>query len=69
MADTVETIVSHRPYRPARTIDIALQIVHEGSGRLFDPAVVSACASVFDTGFSFGASPPSAPAPVESGRA
>ena len=65
VADTVETIVSHRPYRPARTIAVALDVVHEGRGRLFDTDVVAACVSVFDSGFAFGAPPRMAPEPRE----
>ena len=43
VADTVDAITSHRPYRPARDIDIALGEINKGRGRLFDPAAVDAC--------------------------
>ncbi|MEQ8718974.1 MAG: PAS domain S-box protein [Acidimicrobiales bacterium] len=52
VADTVETIVSQRPYRPARPIDEALAIVVDESDRLFDREVVDACVDLFASGFS-----------------
>jgi PAS domain S-box-containing protein len=47
VADTVEAMSSHRPYRPALGIDVSLQEIERGSGTLFDPAVVSACTQLF----------------------
>ena len=52
VADTVETISSHRPYQAARTVQEALDIVASGAGRLFDTEVVRACRGVFADGFS-----------------
>jgi HD-GYP domain-containing protein (c-di-GMP phosphodiesterase class II) len=43
VADVVESIMSHRPYRPALGVDAALDEIRAGRGRLFDPAVVDAC--------------------------
>jgi HD-GYP domain-containing protein (c-di-GMP phosphodiesterase class II) len=43
VADVVEAIASHRPYRPALGIDKALAEISANSGRLYDPHVVAAC--------------------------
>ncbi len=56
VADVVEAIASHRPYRPALGTDKALRHVLEERGRLYDPAVVDACMRVFqDEDFEFRA--------------
>ncbi|MHB9133700.1 MAG: HD domain-containing phosphohydrolase [Armatimonadota bacterium] len=47
VADVVESMASHRPYRPARGIDSALEEISTKSGALYDPAVVEACLEVF----------------------
>ena len=47
VADVVEAVSSHRPYRPALGIDKALKIISIDRGRLFDPGVVDACKAVF----------------------
>ena len=43
VADVVEAITSHRPYRPALGIDVALQEIERGSGQIYDPIVDEAC--------------------------
>ncbi len=43
VADTLEAMSTHRPYRPARGVDAALDVIAEGRGTLFDTAVVDAC--------------------------
>ncbi|MCL5958602.1 MAG: PAS domain S-box protein, partial [Chloroflexi bacterium] len=43
VADVVEAMASHRPYRPALGIEIALQEISHNSGTLYDPEVVDAC--------------------------
>lgn len=43
VADAVEAIASHRPYRPGKGIDKALGIVLEGRGITYDADVVNAC--------------------------
>jgi PAS domain S-box-containing protein/putative nucleotidyltransferase with HDIG domain len=54
VADVVEAMSSHRPYRAARGIPEALKIVSENAGILFDPAVVKTCLSLFyRKGFQF----------------
>ncbi len=47
VADTVEAMCAHRPYRPAYGIDAALDTIAEGRGRTFDSAVVDACIRLF----------------------
>jgi len=56
VADVVDAMMSHRPYRPALGIEAALAEIEKESGRLFDPAVVHACITSFrEKGFSFEA--------------
>jgi len=50
VADTVEAMSSHRPYRPALGIESALEEIQAKSGTHFDPDVVNACVEVFETG-------------------
>lgn len=47
VADTVEAITSHRPYRPAQGIDKALEEISRSKGKLYDPDVVDACLKLF----------------------
>jgi putative nucleotidyltransferase with HDIG domain len=54
VADVVESMSSHRPYRPACGIDRALDEISEYRGTLYAPAVVDACVRLFrERGFSF----------------
>ncbi len=54
VADVVEAVSSHRPYRPSLGIDFALQEIKDNAGKLYDPYVVAACLQVFhQKGFSF----------------
>jgi putative two-component system response regulator len=46
VADIVEAISSHRPYRPAIGIESAIQIITNGKDILFDKDVVEACIEV-----------------------
>jgi len=50
VADVVEAICSHRPYRPALNLDKALEEIARNKGTLYDPDVVDACLSVFKEG-------------------
>lgn len=47
VADVVEAMAFHRPYRAALGIDKALTEIVRGKGRLFEPEVVKACLAVF----------------------
>ncbi len=53
VADVVEAMSSHRPYRPALGLEAALDEVTSKSGILYDCDVVNACTAVFAGGFSF----------------
>ena len=46
VADVVEAMASHRPYRPARGLDDALREISQHRGTLYDPEVVDACLRV-----------------------
>ncbi len=53
VADVVEAMASHRPYRPALGVEAALGEVRSGAGRLYDAEVTAACERVFAAGFAF----------------
>lgn len=43
VADVVEAMSSHRPYRPALGIEAAMEEISEKRGKLYEPKVVDAC--------------------------
>ena len=47
VADVVEAMSSHRPYRPALGIDKALEEISKNKGILYVPEVVDACLKIF----------------------
>ncbi|MGB6370894.1 MAG: PAS domain S-box protein [Atribacterota bacterium] len=47
VADVVEAMSSHRPYRPALGIDKALEEISQNRGILYDPVVVDVCLKLF----------------------
>lgn len=49
IADVVEAMSSHRPYRPARGIESALTEIREHRGIYFDPEAVDVCIALFET--------------------
>ena len=54
VADVVEAISSHRPYRPALGIDTALQEITKNRGVLYDSEVVDVCLRLFnEKGYRF----------------
>jgi len=54
VADVVEAMASHRPYRPARGLDKALEEISQNKGVLCDPEVVDVCLKLFaEKGFTF----------------
>lgn len=59
VADVVEAMAQHRPYRPARGLPKELEEITQGDGMTFGAEVVRACRTVFDGGFEFS-SPPAA---------
>ncbi len=46
VADVVETMTSHRPYRPALGIETAVDEIKKNRGTLYDPEVVDCCLKV-----------------------
>jgi len=53
VADVIEAMATHRPYRPALSIEDALEEISENKGKLYDPKVVEACLKIFEDGFAF----------------
>lgn len=47
VADVVEAMASHRPYRPALGLDKALEEIAKNKGKLYDPDVAAACLNLF----------------------
>jgi len=47
VADVVEAMASHRPYRPALGIDKALEEIEKNSGTIYDKTVAGACLRLF----------------------
>lgn len=55
VADTVEAMSSHRPYRPALGIDAALAEIAGGRGVIYCPRAVDACIRLYrEREFKFG---------------
>jgi len=58
VADVVEAIASHRPYRAAHTLEEALTEIETGAGTLYDADVTGACVRLFREGrFRFSDEP------------
>ncbi len=47
VADVIEAMSSHRPYRPSLGIDKALEEIKKNKGTLYDPRVVDSCLQLF----------------------
>ncbi len=47
VADVIDAMSSHRPYRPALGIDAALEEITQKKGILYDPEVANACLKLF----------------------
>lgn len=47
VADVVEAMSSHRPYRPALGINKALEEISQNRGILYEPEVVDTCLNLF----------------------
>ena len=52
VADVVEAMSAHRPYRPSLGIDAARDEIESGAGTRYDEAVVAACLRLIDKGGS-----------------
>ena len=54
VADVVEAMSSHRPYRPSRGLEKALNEIKAHAGTRYDPTAVEACLRLFhNKGFTF----------------
>lgn len=54
VADVVEAMASHRPYRPALGVEKALEEIKQNTGKFYDPIAADACVSLFENEkFSF----------------
>ena len=47
VADVVESMASHRPYRPSLGVDAAMKEIEKNKGTLYDNAVADACLRLF----------------------
>lgn len=57
VADVVEAMCSHRPWRAQLGVEAALTEIRTGAGVLYDPVVCDACLRVFERGFAFTGGP------------
>lgn len=48
VADVVEAMMSHRPYRAQLGVEVALQEIKSNAGALYCPEVTAACAALFE---------------------
>jgi putative two-component system response regulator len=48
-ADVIDAMASHRPYRPALGVDVAMEEIVNCKGKLYDSAVVDTCVSIYKT--------------------
>jgi len=54
VADIVEAMASHRPYRPGLGIDVALKEITSQRGKMLDCNAIDACLKLFqENSFSF----------------
>lgn len=50
IADALDSIASHRPYRPSLGLEHAMEIIHQGAGNLFNPQIVDVCCRLIERG-------------------
>lgn len=55
VADVVEAMISHRPYRPALPLEEAIAEIRGGLGVRYDAGVSEACLALLEEGFRFSA--------------
>ena len=48
VADVIEAMTSHRPYRPALKLEIATDHINQNKGVLYDPDVVNICLNLIE---------------------
>ena len=47
IADVVDAMTTHRPYRPGLGLDLALEEIERGAGKLYDSQAAAACLRLF----------------------
>jgi PAS domain S-box-containing protein len=47
VADVIEAMATHRPYRPALSIEESLEEISKNRGKLYDPEIVDICLKLF----------------------
>ena len=52
VADVVDAMTSHRPYRPALSLETALEEIQRDAGKLYDSRIVLACLELFFNGYN-----------------
>jgi HD-GYP domain-containing protein (c-di-GMP phosphodiesterase class II) len=55
VADVVESLTAHRPYRPAFSLEEAMKEINARSGKWYDKQVVAVCNDLFEEGYSIDA--------------
>jgi putative nucleotidyltransferase with HDIG domain len=53
VADVVESMASNRPYRAAKGLEVALEEIKKGRGKLYDSEVADAALAIFARGYKF----------------
>lgn len=51
VADVIEALSSHRPYRPGQGVEVALEEIRKNRGIFYDAQVVDACLALFAGGY------------------
>jgi len=54
VADSVDAMISDRPYRQGLSMNKVMEELKRHSGKLYDPSAVDACLELFSTGFKMG---------------
>lgn len=52
VADVVESLTAHRPYRPAFSLEESLTAIRKRAGKWYDRQIVEACGDLFKNGYS-----------------
>ena len=55
VADVVESLTAHRPYRPAFTMNQALSEISRRAGKWYDRRIVAVCIELFEKGYHIDA--------------
>ncbi|MFP4533770.1 MAG: HD domain-containing phosphohydrolase [Desulfobacterales bacterium] len=55
VADVVESLTAHRPYRPAYSLEQALSQIRGKAGTWYDREIVTACTDLFENGYRIDA--------------